>query len=139
MTGEEVVLTPESVHALAIFGSTTGSMVVLHEGSPIQQPATGSESPSGLIDISAGFEMLQSLPFRPKSPNVASGLSYNCPPISIGGLDPFKVLPETAGEPVPRQLLIRYCEYPLPSALVSDDLLTNHRYRKTGSMAVLPR
>ncbi|PVH82202.1 hypothetical protein DL98DRAFT_570745 [Cadophora sp. DSE1049] len=108
MTGEEVVLTSESVDALAILSSTSGAMGILHEDSHSQQPLIGVDSSGSLVEPSAGFAMLQSLPFRPKSPNVASGLKYNSLLVSIGGLDPFSVLPETAGEPVPKQLLIRY-------------------------------
>ncbi|KAH7411177.1 hypothetical protein BKA64DRAFT_638819 [Cadophora sp. MPI-SDFR-AT-0126] len=108
MTGEEVVLTPESVDALAILSTTSGSTGTMHEASDSQQPHTEVDSSATLIELSAGFELLQSLPFRPKSPNVASGLKYKPQPLSIGGLDPFSVLPETAGEPVPKELLIRY-------------------------------
>ncbi|KAH9219513.1 hypothetical protein DL95DRAFT_358694 [Leptodontidium sp. 2 PMI_412] len=108
MTGEEVVLTPESVDALAMLSSAARSTGTLHEASQAEQPVTGVEPFNNLVETSARLEMLHSLPFRPKSPNVASGLRYNAPPVSIGGLDPFAVLPETAGEPVPKQLLIRY-------------------------------
>ncbi|KAK0119672.1 hypothetical protein ONS95_011109 [Cadophora gregata] len=108
MTGEEVVLSSESVNALAILSSTSGTIDTLPEAGGVPQSLTGVESCDGLLESSVGSGKLQSLPFRPKSPNVASGLKYNSPSVSIGGLDPFLVLPETSGEPVPKQLLIRY-------------------------------
>ncbi|KAH7355131.1 hypothetical protein BKA65DRAFT_535415 [Rhexocercosporidium sp. MPI-PUGE-AT-0058] len=108
MTGEEVVLTPESVDALAIVRSASQSMGTLVEVIQAQQPDIDVEPSQSSVEKNAGFEKLHSLPLRPKSPNVASGLKYNSPPVPIGGLDPFSVLPETTGEPVPKQLLIRY-------------------------------
>jgi Fungal specific transcription factor domain len=45
---------------------------------------------------------------RPKSPNVASGLYYDPPLGTLSTFDPFSILPEMIGEPVPKQLLIRY-------------------------------
>ena len=109
MTGEEVVLTPESVNALAVISSTSGSMGPLHDASIPQKLLRGVNASNNVDEPDFEFDMLQSLPFRLKSPNVASGLKYNSPPVSICGLDPFSVLPETTGEPVPKQLLIRYC------------------------------
>ncbi|KAL2070500.1 hypothetical protein VTL71DRAFT_13526 [Oculimacula yallundae] len=108
MTGEEVILTPESVDALAVFGSVSQPMSTPYETSGMEPRANDTAPSSGLVETDIESMLLQSLQFRPKSPNVVSGLKYISPPITIGGLDPFSVLPETAGEPVPKQLLIRY-------------------------------
>lgn len=56
----------------------------------------------------ASSNFLQNLARRPKSPNVASGLYYAPPMGRLSTFDPFSMLPEILGEPVPKQLLIRY-------------------------------
>ncbi|KAE8448639.1 hypothetical protein EG329_009064 [Mollisiaceae sp. DMI_Dod_QoI] len=57
----------------------------------------------------------------PGLPNIASGLSYNN---SLDSYDPFSILPDIEGEPVPKQLLIRYyVERLAPWLCYLDDLL----------------
>jgi len=55
-----------------------------------------------------GSNFTQTLTLRPKSPNVASGLHYTLPLDSLSTFDPFSLLPDIEGEPVPKQLLIKY-------------------------------
>jgi hypothetical protein len=59
-----------------------------------------------------GSTFSQTLTLRPKSPNVASGLHYTPPLDTLNTFDPFSLLPDIEGEPVPKQLLIKYCECP---------------------------
>jgi hypothetical protein len=103
-TGEEVILTPESVEELA--RATPRATPAQHEAAadlhPIVELAT-------CVTPSATSDWDHILPLRPNSPNVASGLSYKLPSRSLDKFDPFSVLPETSGEPVPKELLIRYC------------------------------
>ncbi|KAE9371382.1 hypothetical protein N431DRAFT_558921 [Stipitochalara longipes BDJ] len=104
LTGEEVILTTESVYALA----ETSTVVAPHprrHADPDQFPflSIGSFNTS-----SAGSSFLHNLTMRSKSPNVASGLYYAPPLGAMSTFDPFSMLPEMVGEPVPQQLLIRY-------------------------------
>jgi hypothetical protein len=110
LTGEEVVLTTESVYALA-----ETSLVVAphprHYAHPDQFPFLDSSS---FNTSNADSSFSQNLTVRPKSPNVASSLYYNPPLGTLSTFDPFSMLPEMIGEPVPKQLLIRYYLERLP-------------------------
>jgi hypothetical protein len=105
LTGEEVILTTESVLALA--ETPESSLVVAPRTRRYaysdQFPLLDPSNPS-----SAGSTFLQNLTMRPQSPNVASGLYYNSPLGAMSTFDPFSLFPEMVGEPVPKQLLIRY-------------------------------
>jgi hypothetical protein len=104
LTGEEVILTTESVFALA----ETSTVVAPYP----RRPANPDQFP--FLDArrfntsNAGSSFLLDLTMRPKSPNVASGLYYTPPLGTLSTFDPFSMLPEMLGEPVPKQLLIRY-------------------------------
>ncbi len=103
-TGEEFILSTESVLALV-----EGSQDVAPQSWRYAEPnqfllleATSFEQSR------AGSSFFQNLAMRPKSPNVASGLYYTPPLGGISTSNPFSLLPEMTGEPVPKQLLIRY-------------------------------
>lgn len=104
MNGEEVVLTPESVAELAsapflpALELASEPVTVLHK-TEIQSLAPQS---SDFLKTSPGYFVTT----MPGLPNVASGLSYNN---LLDSYDPFSILPDIEGEPVPKQLLIRYC------------------------------
>lgn len=114
MTGEEVILTTESVYALA-------------ESSSVVAPRPRRYADTDhfpLLDAHrfnpnvTGRSLLQTLTLRPKSPNVASGLHYSPPLDSLSTFDPLSMLPEIEDEPVPKQLLIKYCECPQSPACI---------------------
>jgi hypothetical protein len=102
LTGEEVILTTESVLALAEVSQVVAPLPRRYAYSdkfPLLDPSNTS---------SAGNTFLQNLTTRPQSPNVASGLYFTSPLGTMSTFDPFSLLPEIVGEPVPKQLLIRY-------------------------------
>jgi hypothetical protein len=104
LTGEEVILTTESIYALA----ETSPMVAPHPrryANPDQFHFPGAYS---FNTGSASSSFFQNLKMRPKSPNVASGLYYASQLGAMSTFDPFSMLPDIVGEPVPKQLLIRY-------------------------------
>lgn len=104
LTGEEFILSTESVLALAE-GSQVAPPQPRRYANPDQLPLLNANS---FEPSNTGSSFFQNLTMRPKSPNVASGLYYT-PPLGITStFDPFSLLPEMAGEPVPKQLLIRY-------------------------------
>jgi hypothetical protein len=108
-TGEEVILTPESVEELARAASEPEAMFSPFDVTADMQP--GVEIANYVTpSIDSGWDHI--LPLRPNSPNVASGLSYKLPSHQLAKLDPFSILPETSGEPIPKELLIRYCQSP---------------------------
>ena len=96
ITGQEVILTPESVDALGLRVPPSG---VLH---------AISMSDEELHEVQKNLS--QAVPPRPKSPNVVSGLTTHLKMRFVDGLDPFDLLPDTSGEPVRKQLLIHYCK-----------------------------
>ena len=107
LTGEEVILTTESVYALA-----DNSLVAAPRPRRYESHGEFPHLDSRNFNVSnAGGNFVHDIAMRPKSPNVASGLSY-IPPLGMSRIlstfDPFSLLPETADEPVPKQLLIRY-------------------------------
>ena len=115
MAGEEVILTTESVYALA------GNIVL--DPRPTPYAATDqftSPDPLNLNANNSHSSFVRTLSIRPKSPNVASGLYYTPPLDSLRIFDPFSLLPEMEGEPVPKQLLIRYCKWPPPPLFLHD-------------------
>jgi len=98
VTGEELILSSESVDSLVKNAA--------HD--PIKDYEFTQEV-AELVKSGADQRppMYQDKP--PSSPTVSSGLTYGNRYGTLGGLDPFSILPETATEPVPKQLLIRYC------------------------------
>ncbi|XMA17754.1 hypothetical protein WAI453_010545 [Rhynchosporium graminicola] len=80
ITGKEVILTAESIDALAIVSSASKPMRRQHNIRRIRPQVDNIEPSNGLFDTDIEFH----------------------------GLDPFSVMPETVGEPVPKKLLIRY-------------------------------
>jgi hypothetical protein len=133
-TGEEVAFTPESVQELAGFSST----VTVPQHDMHKDPELGDGIAqiikTGIADLPVMFQPF--LPERHKSPTISSGLTYGLRYGSIGGLDPFSILPEVASEPVPKQLLIRYCRSELEA--FHGKVLTNPRYREAGTLDGLP-
>ncbi|KAH8787484.1 hypothetical protein F5882DRAFT_354902 [Hyaloscypha sp. PMI_1271] len=103
LTGEEVVLTIESVYALA-----ETSLVVAPHPRRYAHPNQFSFLDPSSFNTNADSSFSQNLTVRPKSPNVSSGLYYDLPLGTLSTFDPFSMLPEMIGEPVPKQLLIRY-------------------------------
>lgn len=102
MTGEEVILTPESVAALASSVSTSATepaseLINIPHKADLSPPASRRTPLSGY-----------SFTTRPIPATVASGLQYNN---SLDNYDPFSILPDMKGEPLPKHLLIRYCKY----------------------------
>jgi hypothetical protein len=113
-TGEEVILTSESVEELARAASEPEAMFSPFNATADLQP--GVEIANHVApSIDSDWDPI--LPLRPNSPNVASGLSYKLPSHQLVKLDPFSILPETSGEPIPKELLIRYCQSPNSSFL----------------------
>jgi hypothetical protein len=106
-TGEEVILTPESVEELTRATPEPEAMFSPFNVTADLQP--GMEV-ANYVMPSIDIDWDQILPLRPNSPNVASGLSYKLPSHHLVKLDPFSILPETSGEPIPKELLIRYCQ-----------------------------
>jgi hypothetical protein len=98
MTGEEVILSSESVNSLA--EKPEYDLIKDHEF---------TQEVAGLIQSLPDQHPLMYQYQPPSSPTVSSRLIYGDRYGSLGGLDPFSILPETATEPVPKQLLIRYC------------------------------
>jgi hypothetical protein len=98
MTGEEVILSSESVNSLA--EKPEYDLIKDHEF---------TQEVAGLIQSLPDQHPLMYQYKAPSSPTVSSRLIYGDRYGSLGGLDPFSILPETAAEPVPKQLLIRYC------------------------------
>ncbi|TVY39960.1 hypothetical protein LSUB1_G007268 [Lachnellula subtilissima] len=158
VSGTEVTLTPESIDALAVASQD------LALDSPGEEayasPAHNAEAshiffPS-MVEDDASWERIteqfplrglghnrsmnmatQSLPVRPKSPNVASGLRTNLDLTFLGGMDPFSSLPSdnSTGEPVLTQLLVHYFAMRLaPWLSYLDDSMTETSPR----MAWLP-
>lgn len=103
MSGEEVILTPESVAALSALefasDSVTASPNDPEAESPPITPFTGQLP---------GYQFTtQAVPLT-----IVAGLQYNN---TLDTYDPFSILPDMKGEPLPKQLLIRYCtSYPQP-------------------------
>jgi hypothetical protein len=108
MTGEEVILTTESVYALAESSSVAAPRPRRYADTD-QFPLLDTHSFNPNL---VGSTFSQTLTLRPKSPNVASGLHYTPPLDALNTFDPFSLLPDIDGEPVPKQLLIKYCECP---------------------------
>ncbi len=134
MIGEEFILTPESVNELSNFVMAPEPLGAMHKSDEHLFPfweISQQLQPNPTNDLS------YSLLFRPNSPNVASGLTYSLKYPTFNGFDAFSALPETEGEPVPKELLIRYCK-PLPTISV-EAKFTQQRCRETGTMAQLPR
>lgn len=104
LTGEEVILTTESVYALAETSLTIAPRPRRYANSD-HFPLLDSRS---FNTSNAGSSFFHNLTMRPKSPNVASGLYYAPQLGPMSTFDPFSMLPEMVGEPVPKQLLIRY-------------------------------
>jgi hypothetical protein len=115
-TGEEVVLTLESVEELARAASEPEAMFSPFDTAADLQPPV---EVANYVTPSIDSDWDHILPLRPNSPNVASGLSYRLPSHQLVKLDPFSILPETSGEPIPKELLIRYCQSP-NSSFVGD-------------------
>ncbi|KAF8859056.1 hypothetical protein BDZ45DRAFT_621439 [Acephala macrosclerotiorum] len=95
MSGEEVILSPESVVQLAssAFMSTLEPVTASHNFELVrQEPHTQK-----FLTRSRGYAVT--------IPNISNGLNYNN---GLDSYDPFSILPDIEGEPVPKQLLIRY-------------------------------
>lgn len=109
MSGEEVILSSESVAALA----SAAFMSALEPTSP--EPVIVSHNAQLVLQEPHTQKFLtQSRGYAVTIPNISSGLNYNN---GLDSYDPFSILPDIEGEPVPKQLLIRYCPYPqIPSA-----------------------
>jgi hypothetical protein len=111
MTGEEVLLTPESVDDLAILPITSPILPTQPEGVPDLQTKPVKVL-SGFVSSSILSPVPTPLAHRPKWGAVSSGnagLEFRF----LGGSDPFSAFPGCNEEPVPKQLLIHYCSFPL--------------------------
>lgn len=102
INGQEVIMTSESVASLA------GSQLT-------SEPETASTSMTGPRNAYSGSLRNSSttsprrgytLTTLPIPATVASGLQNNN---SLSNYDPFSILPDMQGEPLPKHLLIRYC------------------------------
>lgn len=101
MSGKEVIMTPESVAALA-------SCELASEFDAAQPTGARSDNPQSSQVLTPrprrGY-MLATLPILGM---VVSGLHNNN---SLSNYDPFSILPDIPGEPLPKCLLIRYCTF----------------------------
>jgi hypothetical protein len=123
VSGNEVTLTPESIDALA---AETQEASPLHNADTPDMTLQLLSTPEADVTVEGITEhfppnlefctnmMTQSsLPLRPRSPNVASGLGSHLDLTFLGGMDPFSSLPvdTTAGEPGLTELLVHYCKH----------------------------
>lgn len=102
ITGNEVILTSESVNDLQETGS----------GPMLGPYPYFSRQPDSDMEIVRRAPFLHTSPARPVIPD---DLSLGSPARLLGGLDPFSVIPSTEGEPIPKKTLMCYCEYSLSS------------------------
>lgn len=96
MSGEEVIMTPESVAALSALESASEPVTVTHD----------TDIESSPITLYLGPRPGYLFTTQPIPPTVAAGLQYTN---SLDTYDPFSILPDMKGEPPPKHLLIRYC------------------------------
>ncbi len=114
MTGEEVLLTPESVDDLAILPLASPCLVSQPETVPTDLHST-ERMPitvlSGLVSSSILSPLPTPLAHRPKWGTVSSGSNAGLEYRFLGSSVPFSAFPGGNEEPVPKQLLIHYCEF----------------------------
>lgn len=132
VSGSEVTLTPESINALADRTLALEVSMVHNADMDLHFPSmtvdddaieriTDQFSPS--LDFGTTL-VTQSLPIRPGSPNVASGLRSPLDLTFLGGMDPFSSLPFEAFEETSlTRLLVHYCK--CPSNTYTRQMLTN--------------
>lgn len=110
ISGEEVVLSPESVAALA-----SSAFIAALEPAPESVSLTSLTYNADIIRQEPHTQRFlarsrgYAVSILPEQPNITSGLNYNN---GLESYDPFSILPDIEGEPVPKQLLIRYCRLP---------------------------
>lgn len=111
ISGKEVIMTPESVAALA-------SDELVSESETASQLVTGPHNADSGISQNSPITtpgrryILTTLPIPA---TVVSGLQNNN---SLSNYDPFSILPEIQGEPLPKHLLIRYCTFSQTSEVI---------------------
>jgi len=100
ITGDEVILTPESVKALRI---TLPSAPLPNSGLHRRYIAANFQD-SGPARNQNG---LYPVPIRT---TLTQNLSLDVDSWFLGSLDPFSALPQVGGEPIPKRSLIEYCK-----------------------------
>lgn len=119
VSGNEVTLTPESIDALAAEAQEASPLhnadMDLQLFSPPVEEVVGeriNEHFPPKLDFYTTTMTQSWLSFRPRSPNVASGLGSHLDLIFLGGMDPFSSLPSdtNVGEPILTELLVNYCK-----------------------------
>ncbi|KUJ16289.1 uncharacterized protein LY89DRAFT_617425 [Mollisia scopiformis] len=128
MSGEEVIMTSESVAALADPMSVsalvpTSEPVII----PYATDLRSQECLDSLRTRPSGYAFTT----RPVPATVASGLNYNN---SLNNYDPFSILPDIKGEPLPKQILIRYYVERLAPWLCNLD----DRFRGVDDLEIIP-
>ncbi|KAH6676487.1 hypothetical protein B0J14DRAFT_585639 [Halenospora varia] len=120
----EVILTAESVAALvssvylSALEPASESVTVLHNA---DAKSVESGSPMPRYGQFMTRSQVYAITTLPRQPTISSGLNYNN---GLDTYDPFSILPDLEGEPVPKQLLIRYyVERLAPWLCYLDDML----------------